>query len=192
MILASGSPRRKEILENLGFHLEMIAPDIEEKSDKKNISARIMEIACQKATAVAKKFPDHAVIGADTVVVLNHEMIGKPKNAEDAFQTLQKLSGREHQVLTAFSFQNVSKGICICDFELTSVIFYPFHEALVHWYVNTGEPMDKAGSYGIQGKGAILVKKIKGDFFNVMGFPAAKFIRKIMEIGIKMDEIPFL
>jgi septum formation protein len=189
MILASKSPRRKEILENVGFKLEIIASDIDEISDKKDIKSKILEIAKNKTLSIASAYPDKYVLGADTVVILDEMIIGKPYDETDAIKTLQKLSGREHTVLTGFSFINISQNIDISDYEMTKVFFRHTDDKIIKWYVSTGEPMDKAGSYGIQGKGSIFIDRIDGDFFNVMGFPIAKFIKKLEKIGIKIDDI---
>jgi len=192
MILASKSPRRREILESMGFRLKIIVPDVEERSGEKEIPARIMDIARQKTLALATEQPLLYVTGADTVVILDGEIIGKPADAADAASTLRRLSGREHRVLTAFSFRNLSRNTDICDYEITKVFFRDLDEELIRWYVGTGEPMDKAGSYGIQGKGALLAEKIDGDFFNVMGFPIARFARRILEEGLTPEQFPFL
>ncbi|MDR3259622.1 MAG: Maf family protein [Fusobacteriaceae bacterium] len=189
MILASKSPRRKEILENAGFKLEIIVSDDDEKSDKIDIRSKILEIAKNKVQSIALKYPNRYVLGADTVVILDEMIIGKPYDEPDAIKTLEKLSGRKHTVLTGFSFINVSKNIDVSDYEMTQVFFRYIDDRIIKWYVSTGEPMDKAGSYGIQGKGSILIDRIDGDFFNVMGFPIAKFIKKLEKIGIKIDDI---
>ena len=116
-------------------------------------------------------------------------IIGKPKDKNEAFQTLKLLSGRKHNVITAYSFINISKNIDIKDYNVTEVFFRELDENMIKWYIETGEPMDKAGSYGIQGKGAIFVDKINGDFFNVMGFPIGSFIEMLNKLGISLENI---
>lgn len=189
MILASKSPRRKEILSDIGFNLEIKSADVEETSDEKDVNLKIMDIARKKTFAVAKQYPDKFVVGADTIVEVDGVFIGKPKDKNEAFQTLKLLSGRKHNVITAYSFINISKNIDIKDYNITEVFFRELDENMIKWYIETGEPMDKAGSYGIQGKGAIFVDKINGDFFNVMGFPIGSFIEMLNKLGISLENI---
>lgn len=184
MILASKSPRRKEILEDMGFNLKIEGAEIEEISDEKELTLKIMDIARKKTFSIAEKHPTEYVVGADTIVEVDGEIIGKPKNREEAFKTLKLLSGRKHNVITAYSFINISKNIDITNYNISEVFFRELDENMIKWYIETGEPMDKAGSYGIQGKGAAFVKKINGDFFSVMGFPIGDFIAKLNEVGI--------
>lgn len=189
MILASKSPRRKEILENIGFNLKIISEEIEEISDKKDILEWIKDIAYKKAEVVAKRYPYEYVVGADTIVEVDGEIIGKPKDKEEAKKILKKLSNRSHNVITGFSFINRGKNICIVDVAITKVYFKELSMEMIDWYIASEEPMDKAGAYGIQDKGAIFVEKIEGDFFTVMGFPIGKFIEKLNELGIKLNDI---
>ena len=148
-----------------------------------------MDIARKKTMAVAKMHPDEFVVGADTIVEVDGKIIGKPKNEDDAFNTLKILSGREHNVITAYSLINLSKKIDITDYDITKVSFRELSDNMIKWYISTNEPMDKAGSYGIQGKGAVFVNGINGDFFSVMGFPIGKFVEKISQLGIELKEI---
>lgn len=189
MILASKSPRRKEILESIGFNLNIKSEEIDEVSSKDEVIDKIKDIAFQKVEAVAKKFPNEYVVGADTIVELDGKIIGKPKNEKEAFQILKSLSGKSHNVVTAYSFININKGIEIVDYSITKVYFKELSEELIKWYIESKEPMDKAGAYGIQDKGAIFVEKIEGDFFTVMGFPIEKFMSKLSEIGISIRDI---
>ena len=189
MILASASPRRKEILENFGFSFKTIVKNIDETSDKTRAEEKILEIAEKKARAVAIDFPDENVVGADTVVVVDGKILGKPKNKEEAFSMLKSLSGRSHEVITAFSFININKNISYSDYEITKVYFKNLTDDEINWYINTKEPMDKAGAYGIQGKGAFFVEKIEGDFFSVMGFPLGKFVRFLNKTGFNLNDL---
>lgn len=189
MILASASPRRKEILENFGFSFETIVKNIDETSDKAKAEEKILEIAEKKARAAAIDFPDENVAGADTVVVVDGKILGKPKNEEEAFSMLKSLSGRSHEVITAFSFININKNISYSDYEITKVYFKNLTDDEINWYINTKEPMDKAGAYGIQGKGAFFVEKIEGDFFSVMGFPLGKFVRFLNKTGFNLNDL---
>lgn len=189
MILASASPRRKEILENFGFSFKTIVKNIDETSDKAKAEEKILEIAEKKARAAAIDFPDENVVGADTVVVVDGKILGKPKNEEEAFSMLKSLSGRSHEVITAFSFININKNISYSDYEITKVYFKNLTDDEINWYINTKEPMDKAGAYGIQGKGAFFVEKIEGDFFSVMGFPLGKFVRFLNKTGFNLNNL---
>lgn len=189
MILASASPRRKEILENFGFSFKTIVKNIDETSDKTRAEEKILEIAEKKARAAAIDFPDENVVGADTVVVVDGKILGKPKDEKEAFSMLKSLSGRSHEVITAFSFININKNISYSDYEITKVYFKNLTDDEINWYINTKEPMDKAGAYGIQGKGAFFVEKIEGDFFSVMGFPLGKFVRFLNKTGFNLNDL---
>lgn len=189
MILASASPRRKEILENFGFSFKTIVKNIDETSDKTRAEEKILEIAEKKARAAAIDFPDENVVGADTVVVVDGKILGKPKDEKKAFSMLKSLSGRSHEVITAFSFININKNISYSDYEITKVYFKNLTDDEINWYINTKEPMDKAGAYGIQGKGAFFVEKIEGDFFSVMGFPLGKFVRFLNKTGFNLNDL---
>ena len=189
MILASASPRRKEILENFGFSFKTIVKNIDETSDKTHAEEKILEIAEKKARATAIDFPDENIVGADTVVVVDGKILGKPKDEKEAFSMLKSLSGRSHEVITAFSFININKNISYSDYEITKVYFKNLTDDEINWYINTKEPMDKAGAYGIQGKGAFFVEKIEGDFFSVMGFPLGKFVRFLNKTGFNLNDL---
>ena len=189
MILASASPRRKEILENFGFSFKTIVKNIDETSDKTRAEEKILEIAEKKARATAIDLPDENIVGADTVVVVDGKILGKPKDEKEAFSMLKSLSGRSHEVITAFSFININKNISYSDYEITKVYFKNLTDDEINWYINTKEPMDKAGAYGIQGKGAFFVEKIEGDFFSVMGFPLGKFVRFLNKTGFNLNDL---
>lgn len=178
LVLASASPRRRELMSLAGFDFEVITADVDEVLDHSLSPCElVMSLSFQKASAVAELKPDATVIGADTVVVLGGKVLGKPKSEADAVQMLQSLSGNTHEVYT---------GVCIIKgdrvhkfFECTKVTFWPLEDELIAEYVASKEPMDKAGAYGIQGKGCVLVKGIEGDYFNVVGFPVSRFCREI-------------
>ncbi|OQV48321.1 Maf family protein [Bacillus velezensis] len=184
LILASQSPRRKELLNLLQIPYSIIASRTEEKLNR-NLSPEenVQCLAEQKAGAVLAENPDAVVIGADTMVCIDGECLGKPHDREEAAHMLRRLSGRSHQVITAVSIQAHYRKETFCD--TTEVTFWPLSEDDIQLYIETKEPMDKAGAYGIQGKGALLVKKIDGDFYSVVGLPVAKTMRALKEFNIK-------
>ena len=183
LVLASASPRRREILQTTGFDFTVRVSDTDETIASGTPPQEAVQLlAKQKAAAVAADCPDDIVIGADTVVTLDGEILGKPHDTADAARMLRQLSGRTHDVYT---------GVCIAQaggtetfYACTRVTFYPLTEKEIADYIATGEPMDKAGAYGIQGRGCTLVEKIDGDYFNVVGLPVAGLCRKFKEMGI--------
>lgn len=189
MILASNSPRRKEILEKFGFKLIVKSENVDEKSDKIEITEKIKDIALKKTLAVAEKNRGEFVVGADTVVEFKGEIIGKPSSETEAYMILKKLSGNSHNVITAYVIINMEKNVLIKDVSVTEVVFQELTEDTIKWYIETKEPFDKAGAYGIQGKGAVLVEKIVGDFYTVMGFPINQFIKSLRNLGITLEQM---
>ncbi|EAA24280.1 Maf protein [Fusobacterium vincentii ATCC 49256] len=151
MILASNSQRRQEILKDAGFNFKVITSNIEETSDKKIITERILDIAEKKLEQIAKNNKNKFILAADTVVELNGKIFGKPKNREEAFSFLKTLSGQIHRVITAYVFKNISKNILIKEIVVSEVKFFDLDDETINWYLDTGEPFDKAGAYGIQG-----------------------------------------
>ena len=175
-ILASGSPRRKELLRLIIPEYKVLVSGCEEFVPEGTPAEKVPAIlAEQKALAVAKLCPDDTVIGSDTVVVLNGEIFGKPKNEAHAHAMLKALSGKKHFVYTGVAV--AEKGEIRSFVQKTEVEFYELSDETIDKYIATGEPMDKAGAYGIQGKGSVLVKGIIGDYFNVMGLPVAELAR---------------
>ncbi|WP_047395095.1 nucleoside triphosphate pyrophosphatase [Cetobacterium sp. ZOR0034] len=189
MILASKSPRRKEILNQLGFQLEIKTKDIEEVSEKENVVDQIKDISWKKVIAVAEENRDEYVVGADTVVEIDGIILGKPRTEEEAKNMLRSLSGRDHRVITAYSIVNLAKNIDITNAVESRVYFKSISEEEIKWYVESREPMDKAGAYGIQGLGSIFVDKIDGDFFAIMGFPINHFIKTLNNLGITIESL---
>lgn len=182
LVLASASPRRAELLRNAGIPFVVEAAKIDESSRKNEPPTEYARrLAAEKARAVAKKRPDDFVLGADTIVVVDEQVLEKPRNAEDAGRMLKLLSGRSHLVIT---------GVCLIDsnkvedlrHETTEVFFSPLSAADIRWYVETGEPMDKAGAYGIQGGASRWVEKIVGCYFNVVGLPVP-LVWKMLKAG---------
>ncbi len=175
-ILASGSPRRKELSSLFLPEFEVLVSGCEESVPESTPAEKVPAIlAEQKALAVAKLRPDDIVIGSDTVVVLNNEIFGKPKDKAHARTMLKALSGKKHFVYTGVAV--AEKGEVRSFVQKTEVEFYELSDETIEKYIATGEPMDKAGAYGIQGKGSVLVKGIVGDYFNVMGLPVAETAR---------------
>lgn len=189
MILASKSPRRKEILENLGFNIVIKTKEIDEISDKVGLDEQIKDISYKKAIEIAKENPNEYVVSADTLVEVDGEVLGKPKNEDEAKEMLKKLSGRCHQVLTGYTIINLSKGINKSELVKSKVYFKNLSETEIEWYIQSREPLDKAGAYGIQGLGSIFVDKIDGDFFSIMGFPINSFIKTLSILGIDIKNI---
>ena len=189
MILASNSQRRQEILKDAGFNFRVITSNIEEISDKENVIERILDIAEKKMEQIAKNNVNEFILAADTVVELNKNIFGKPKDRKEAFKFLKLLSGKIHKVITAYVFKNISKNILIREVVISEVKFFDLDDETINWYLDTGEPFDKAGAYGIQGYGRILVEKINGDFYSIMGFPISNFLENLRKIGYKISQI---
>jgi septum formation protein len=187
LILASASPRRFELLSLTLLPFETYPSTLEEKMDLSLTPSRLVEsLAEQKAADIFTQKPDCVVLGADTIVSYQNNRLGKPKDRIEAADMLRMLSGQTHEVYT---------GVCLIDqtkkviFSVkTSVTFYTLDENTIDWYLNTGEPFDKAGSYGIQGSGSLLVEKIDGDYFNVVGLPISKVVRSLKDFGFSFTE----
>lgn len=174
VILASKSPRRSEILKNVGIDFEVYALDVDESVESGlSVQEAVKEISRRKAMAVSEKLSDDAlIISADTVVSLDGKIIGKPNDEKEACDILSSLSAREHTVYTGFTVTDKTRTVS--DFQSTTVKFRPLSHDEIMQYIATGEPMDKAGAYGIQQKGNLFVEYIHGDYFNVMGLPISK------------------
>lgn len=181
LILASSSPRRKELLELLGIPFQIKVSDVEETyQDGLQPHEIVMELARIKAKPIAETNKKSIVIGADTIVVSDGKVLGKPADKKEAISTLKQLSGKVHQVYTGVSL--LKDGHTHLFYEKTDVEFWPLEEKEIEQYVLTGEPFDKAGSYGIQGYGSLLVKRIEGDYFTVVGLPVSRLNRELKKI----------
>lgn len=180
-ILASASPRRKELLEKIGIPFSVLPAKGEERITKDSPAAVVQELSLQKAEEVAQQAgEDCIIIGADTVVAKGNTIMGKPKDTAEAFRMLQSLSGDCHQVYTGVTLIRTGKQRESITFaEKTDVTLYPLTEAEILAYIASGDPMDKAGAYGIQGDFAIHVKKIEGDYSNVVGLPVGRVYREL-------------
>ena len=183
IILASRSPRRAFLLEQVGLQFEQIPSHIEENLNGMQPDDFVLYYSKKKAEEIQKSHTDSLIIGADTIVVLNNKIIGKPHNNEDAFQILKKLSGKCHEVLTGVSI--LFHDSQLSDIAKTKVYFKPISDKDIKEYISTGEPMDKAGAYGIQGYGSQFIYKIEGCYFNVMGFPIPLFYEMCIKLKSK-------
>jgi septum formation protein len=182
-VLASASPRRTALLTMLGLAHDVQPADVDETLlAGEDPAAHVDRLARAKAEAVAARRPDALVVGSDTIVVLDGDVLGKPARRQDAVATLMRLAGREHVVFSGLALVSPA-GVTHAAVSRTRVRFRAFDEAAARRYVSTGEPLDKAGSYGIQGFGAALVESIDGDFFTVVGFPIPDLIRLLERAG---------
>jgi septum formation protein len=183
VVLASGSPRRRQLLELIGIEHEVQPSNIDETMRPREAPRRHAErLAREKASTVAKREPDRITIAADTIVVINKKVLGKPVDADDARRMLSMLSGREHTVITAVA---VARGRKLRSaIEEVRVKFRRLREDEIDAYIATGEPMDKAGAYGIQGYGATIVQCVDGDYFAVMGLPLARLVMLLRDLGV--------
>ena len=181
LILASASPRRQELLKLITEDFKIVPADIRESVDKSLPLESVPErLADQKAAFVSAQYPDDSVIGCDTGVFVGNRMLCKPHGDMAAFEMLRLLSGRVHRVITGCAIYKGNKKLTFSD--VTEVEFYPLSNEEIKAYIATGEPADKAGAYGIQGKGSLLIKGIRGDYFNVVGLPVAKLSRALKDI----------
>lgn len=182
--LASKSPRRKKLLQSLNLDFKTVTVDCEEKiRDNEKPAAIVKRLSVEKLNAARGKIKNGIIITADTIVVIDGKVIGKPKNEKDAFRILQFLSGRTHVVYTGFSVFSSQTGKLITDFEKTKVSFRMLHAKEIRKYIKTGSPMDKAGAYGIQDDfGAVFVEKINGCYNNVVGLPLTKLYQALLRI----------
>jgi septum formation protein len=181
IILASGSPRRKELLSGLGYQFDVIIPSLDESLlPGENPSGHVLRLSLAKARAIAMEHSDDIVIGADTIVVLGDKILGKPASPEEAVSMLKLLSGKPHVVYTGLSLVILNDNIIKSDYDATKVVFNHLEESAIEKYVASGEPLDKAGAYGIQGMGSFLVNHYEGEFDTVIGFPT-KLFKKLFE-----------
>lgn len=186
VILASSSPRRRQLLDLVGITHEVKPSDIDESLIVGELPEQYAErLAREKVAVIAGASPDALVIGADTIVVIDDMVLGKPQDAGEAESMLRRLSGRSHTVMTAVAATfngRVASGV-----EIVDVTFLPLGDDEISRYVATGEPMDKAGAYGIQGYGATIVRRIDGDYFAVMGLSLVRLVALLREIGVSYD-----
>lgn len=189
IILASKSPRRKEILENLGFKFEIITADTDESSDVTEPESLVQILAVRKGQAVLNIEPekDTLIISCDTVVACDGRILGKPHSKEEAKEMLRSLSGRSHTVLSGLAlFYN---GKTISGADKTEVYFANMPESFIESYVASGDPMDKAGSYAVQGRTSLYIDKIDGCYFNVVGLPVRLLAKLIKQLGLNLEQL---
>lgn len=187
IILASASPRRRELLAQIGLNFTVLPASGEEKLTKQIPSEIVEELSSQKAEAVAEQIPDGIIIGADTVVCQDGEIMGKPKDEADALRMLRQLQGEMHSVFTGVTLIVKENGSVISKqtfSQETRVYLYAMTDEEIRDYIATGEPMDKAGAYGIQGRFAAYVEGIEGDYNNVVGLPVSAVWQEIKEFCV--------
>lgn len=192
LILASGSPRRKDLLETVGINPVVIPSDFDETCIDNNgftPDVFVSVLARKKAEAVACKYPSDLVLGADTIVVLDGEVLGKPRGRKDAVSMLERLSGRTHQVYTGLALYRPGTQEVISDFDCSSVTMREMDSGEIQWYVSTNEPMGKAGSYAIQGRAALFITGIMGDYTSVIGLPIPKLYEILKKAGVDIKSL---
>jgi nucleoside triphosphate pyrophosphatase len=183
LVLASGSPRRKELLAAAGFSFDVTPVSVDEtRQPNEDATSYVARLARAKALAAAPSHADRIVIGADTVVVVDGEVLGKPRGAEDATRMLRLLSGRAHEVLTGVAI--FARGRIVTAVERTMVWFVRLSASEISWYVASGEPLDKAGAYAIQALGSRFVPRIDGSYTNVVGLPVTTVLELLAQTGI--------
>lgn len=187
IILASASPRRQELLTNLGLNFTVQVSEVDETLDE-NIppAQQVEQLAERKAAAVASTCNSGLVIGADTIVVLGRKPLGKPADRADAIAMLQDLQGRSHEVFTGLAVIDAATGQSVVTHQATAVRFKSMTKEQIERYVDTGEPLDKAGSYAVQGKASIFIEGIRGCYFNVVGLPVSKLADALSIFGVEI------
>jgi septum formation protein len=184
LILASRSPRRYELLKQVGLEFDVIPSRIEEDFVKgESPRKHVLRLAEAKALDVGNQHPGRWVVAADTIVYVDHSILGKPKSREEAKKMLRRLSGKGHQVLTGFSVQHLERGREDREAVQTAVRVKKLTQAEMEWYIETGEPFDKAGGYAVQGIGSFMIESIKGSYTNVVGLPICELIEMLSRLG---------
>lgn len=185
LVLASQSPRRKAFFSELGLQFTVCPADLDERrqpGEKPGVFVRRM--AHEKAMLAGRKNPSAWTVSADTIVTIDQDVLGKPGSPEEAVMMLMRLSGKEHEVRTGYCLSCVNDGITVVESVITRVRFASFGQDIAGAYVRTGEPLDKAGAYGIQGKGGILVAEIEGSYSNVVGLPLTEVVALLQRYGV--------
>jgi septum formation protein len=186
IILASQSPRRRDLLTLIGIPHEVLPADVDEALlPGEDPAVHAERLARAKAQELAQHHPDAVVVGSDTIVVIDDVVLGKPRDVAEARVMLRRLSGRSHTVMTAVAVAR--DGRTVSAVELVGVTFRMLSDADIDAYIATGEPMDKAGAYGIQGFGAVIVERVDGDYFAVMGLALGRLVRLLREVGVAYE-----
>ena len=184
VILASASPRRKEILQNTKLNFDIQKSDIEEVIlENESPEDMVVRLAYEKAFDVAKRNTDRLVIGADTIVALDNEVLGKPKDQNEAYQMIKRLSNKTHKVITGISLINLKENKIIKDYVVSFVTFKDLSEDSIKDYINTNESLDKAGAYGIQGYFAKYIREIQGEYTTIVGLPVGRLWHELKKFG---------
>lgn len=189
LVLASKSPRRRDLLRMIGLDFTVRPAGIAEPPLDGPVSGQVESLARAKACAVAAELSAGVVLGADTVVVLDGRVLGKPADTAAARAMLESLQGREHRVYTGVALVDAATGRQAVAYEETRVRFRTLDKPVIDWYLQTGEPMDKAGAYGIQGRGSVLIAGVYGCYFNVVGLPVGPVVRMLADFGIDVFAI---
>lgn len=186
IILASASPRRQQLMQQIGLQFTVIPAEVEEIITGQPPLELAEKLAGKKAEWVSKRYPGAIVVAADTIVVIDNQVLGKPVDRDEARLMLQSLSGREHQVITGLAVYRADMDYRYITAETTQVIFRTLEPEDIEAYLDSGEPFDKAGAYGIQGLGALLVERIEGCYFNVVGLPLNRLGQVLRTVGVKV------
>lgn len=183
-ILASASPRRQQLLREIGLQFDVIPGDVNEDFLRNEAPIDyVTRMSREKSNAISIKKPDSWVLAADTIVVINGEILGKPQTRDEARDMLMKLSGREHRVITGFTIEKQSVNVLMNDTVESIVLFKMIEKDELEWYVNSPEPYDKAGAYAVQGMAGYFVKEIHGSYTNVVGLPLTEVVTALKEVG---------
>jgi septum formation protein len=186
VILASGSPRRRELMTRLGINFQYVTSTAKEDMNPETpVGDLTIKNAAMKGYDVANIYDEAFIIAADTIVACEGRIFGKPKSEDDIYDALRFLSGKKHQVTTGVAIINKRAGVCERFFRTTDVYFKNYGDGFIKWYINTDEPMDKAGSYAIQGKGCLMVEKIDGCYDNVVGLPVSELFERLVKFGVR-------
>jgi septum formation protein len=185
LILASASPRRKSLLQELGLDFKIKEAQVDENpAADESPQDFVLRAAYDKAEFISRANPEYWVLGADTMVVHDNKILGKPGDAKEALSVLQTLAGQKHLVHTGFCLMHGNREVSVSRVVTTDVSFYPFSRDIAAAYVATGEPLDKAGAYGIQGSGGFLVEKINGSYTNVVGLPLTEVVEELLRYNV--------
>jgi septum formation protein len=185
LILASASPRREELLRSVGLKFKIIPADVDETYFQgESPRTHVRRLSRDKAGVIANQYPKALVLGADTIVVIDGQILGKPKNKKQAREMLQRLSNRRHTVFTGFTIACVSAGTSRTKVVQSTVQFKKIDPAEMAWYINSDEPYDKAGGYAAQGKGASFIQAIRGSYTNVIGLPLCEVVEELKHLGV--------